>query len=107
MTSYVLSEELKQKHAPLIYDLYAVSNHVGNLMYGHYTAYCKNLLTEKWYNYNDASVSLLDSTSEIVSSAAYVLYYKRRDFYPNINEINYQAIKVTPEKLEIDSENNV
>ena len=41
MTPYILSEDQKSIHGPLIYDLYGVSNHSGSLSYGHYTAYCK------------------------------------------------------------------
>lgn len=31
---------------PVIYDLFAVSNHYGNMTGGHYTAYAKNPLRE-------------------------------------------------------------
>ncbi len=40
-----------------MYDLYAVSNHFGNVGYGHYTAYGKNPDNNKWYNFDDSSVS--------------------------------------------------
>lgn len=69
-----------------------MSNHYGSLSFGHYTAYCKNYQTGKWYDYNDSSVSEVDSLSEIVSPGAYVLYYIRKDFYPDGN-IDYEAIK--------------
>jgi ubiquitin carboxyl-terminal hydrolase 4/11/15 len=76
----------------LLYDLYAVSNHYGSLAFGHYTAYCKNHETGVWYDFNDSSVSQLDSPNEAVTSAAYVLYYIKKDFYPT-GDINYDAIK--------------
>jgi len=60
-----------------VYDLYAVSNHFGSLGGGHYTAYCKNLMNGEWFNHDDSSVSRA-STDEIKSTAAYVLFYKRR-----------------------------
>mmetsp|Transcript_13296 Transcript_13296/g.22576 ORF Transcript_13296/g.22576 Transcript_13296/m.22576 type:complete len:204 (-) Transcript_13296:215-826(-) len=41
----------------LIYDLYAVSNHFGNMGFGHYTAYAKNPFTNKWYEFDDGSVN--------------------------------------------------
>lgn len=69
----------------MLYDLYAVSNHYGSLAFGHYTAFCKNPETGKWYDFNDSSVSELDSTEDVVSSAAYVLYYIRKDFFPDAN----------------------
>lgn len=45
---------------------------------GHYTAYAKNPLSNKWYYFNDSSVSEVRDLREIVSSSAYVLFYKRR-----------------------------
>ena len=92
MTPYVLNHDAQ---GSLIYDLYAVTNHYGSLSFGHYTAYCKNYQTGLWYDYNDSSVSELDSPNEAVSNAAYVLYYKRRDFYPNM-DIDYEEIKIKP-----------
>jgi ubiquitin carboxyl-terminal hydrolase 4/11 len=63
--------------APPVYDLYAVSHHSGSLYGGHYTAVCRNPKNNKWYNYNDSSVS--ETTPEsAVSGQAYVLFYKRR-----------------------------
>jgi ubiquitin carboxyl-terminal hydrolase 4/11 len=41
----------------LIYDLFAVSNHFGNLAFGHYTAFAKNHVTGKWYDFDDSMVS--------------------------------------------------
>ena len=42
---------------PMIYDCYAVSNHFGNMGFGHYTAFAKNPLTDKWYEFDDSRVS--------------------------------------------------
>jgi len=61
-----------------IYDLYAVSNHYGSLGGGHYTAYALNKSTNKWYKFDDSYVSEIDE-SQVVSSSAYVLFYRRRD----------------------------
>ena len=60
------------------YDLYAVSNHFGGLGGGHYTAFGKNNITGEWYNFNDSSARRTDK-SNVCSSAAYVLFYRRRD----------------------------
>lgn len=61
-----------------VYDLYAVSNHYGGLGGGHYTAY---ILSDdgKWCYYDDSRVSQEIDPKEVVSEAAYVLYYRRRD----------------------------
>ncbi|NXC49352.1 UBP4 hydrolase, partial [Penelope pileata] len=60
-----------------IYDLIAVSNHYGAMGVGHYTAYAKNKVNGKWYYFDDSSVSLA-SEDQIVTKAAYVLFYQRR-----------------------------
>merc|ERR1712032_448458 len=65
-----------------IYDCYAVSNHSGGLGGGHYTAYAKN--SGSWCYFNDSSVTENVDEKDMVSSAAYVLYYKRRDFSDTI-----------------------
>lgn len=38
LTKHVIGNE--HTGEKLIYDLYAVSNHYGNMGFGHYTAYC-------------------------------------------------------------------
>lgn len=45
---------LKEEDHGLIYDLIAVDNHYGGLGGGHYTAYAKNWIDDKWY-YCDGS----------------------------------------------------
>ena len=37
----------------VLYDLYAISNHYGSLNGGHYTAFCKNPIAGKWYEFDD------------------------------------------------------
>ena len=59
------------------YDLYAISNHVGNTMGGHYYAYIKNT-DENWYKYNDKYVSMLNKDS-LVTPNAYCLFYKKKE----------------------------
>lgn len=38
----------------VVYNLYAVSNHSGNTLGGHYTAYCRHPTLGEWHFYNDA-----------------------------------------------------
>ncbi|XP_030572237.1 ubiquitin carboxyl-terminal hydrolase 8 isoform X1 [Drosophila novamexicana] len=59
---------------PKTYQLYAVSNHYGTMEGGHYTAFCKSAHYGRWYKFDDQVVSPLD-TSNVVSSAAYILFY--------------------------------
>jgi len=69
---------LNNEPEPVLYDLIGVSNHYGSLNGGHYTASCKNPLTEKWHYFNDSSVSACPR-SKIVSPAAYLLWYRKRE----------------------------
>ncbi|XP_070290908.1 ubiquitin carboxyl-terminal hydrolase 15 isoform X5 [Salvelinus sp. IW2-2015] len=74
-----MSEFLIDPNAgPCRYDLIAVSNHYGGMGGGHYTAYAKNKDDNKWYNFDDSSVSPANE-DQIVSKAAYVLFYQRQD----------------------------
>mmetsp|Transcript_29018 Transcript_29018/g.51901 ORF Transcript_29018/g.51901 Transcript_29018/m.51901 type:complete len:1011 (-) Transcript_29018:45-3077(-) len=66
---------LGNQSQPPIYDLYAVSNHYGGMGGGHYTAFIKWQEDGRWYEMDDGSVSL---ASKVVTPAAYILFYKRR-----------------------------
>lgn len=61
-----------------IYDLYAVSNHMGGVGGGHYTAYAKGD-DGKWCLFDDSRVTSGIDERDVVSPAAYCLYYKRKD----------------------------
>lgn len=78
MSKYLIGESKKENN---IYDLFAVAHHLGGMGGGHYIASAKNYFDNKWYNFNDSSVSN-ENLSDIVSSSAFVLFYKKR----NINE---------------------
>lgn len=67
-----------------IYDLVAVSNHYGGMGGGHYTAYAKNKIDGQWYYFDDSSVSGA-SEDQIVTKAAYVLFYQRRDSFSHFD----------------------
>uniref|UniRef100_A0A3B3QE85 Ubiquitin carboxyl-terminal hydrolase n=1 Tax=Paramormyrops kingsleyae TaxID=1676925 RepID=A0A3B3QE85_9TELE len=58
-----------------VYNLYAVSNHSGTTMGGHYTSYCRNPTLGDWYSFNDSRVTPM-SSSHVRSSDAYVLFYE-------------------------------
>ncbi|XP_007236941.3 ubiquitin carboxyl-terminal hydrolase 2a isoform X1 [Astyanax mexicanus] len=71
-----LREFASDRSSSAVYNLYAVSNHSGTTMGGHYTAYCCNPATGEWYTYNDSRVTPM-SSSQVRSSDAYVLFYER------------------------------
>ncbi|KFH66092.1 hypothetical protein MVEG_08193 [Podila verticillata NRRL 6337] len=62
-----------------VYDLYGVSNHIGGLNIGHYTAYVKNEKLDQWYNFDDSHVSPIQEVESIKSASAYLLFYRRRN----------------------------
>lgn len=64
----------------VIYELYAVIEHYGNLFGGHYTCAARNFLTGEWHRYDDSSVREIDLSSVLScsQSSAYVLFYERK-----------------------------
>ena len=56
------------------YKLYAVVEHHGGMGFGHYTAHA--MVNNKWYFFNDSSVSEA-SPKEAKTAAGYVLFYKK------------------------------
>jgi ubiquitin carboxyl-terminal hydrolase 4/11/15 len=65
------------KHFGSLYDLFAVSEHIGGMGGGHYTAMAQNFSSGKWYMFNDSSVNEIDAW-KCKSSRAYILFYRRR-----------------------------
>ena len=55
-----------------------MSNHFGGLGGGHYTAFCRDADTDDWYNFDDSHVSPVPDSSNVVSPAAYMLFYRRQ-----------------------------
>ncbi|XP_018417100.1 PREDICTED: ubiquitin carboxyl-terminal hydrolase 15 isoform X2 [Nanorana parkeri] len=96
---------------PCRYNLIAVSNHYGGMGGGHYTAFAKNKDDGKWYYFDDSSVSTA-SEDQIVSKAAYVLFYQRQDtisgtgFFPLDREVKQEASAATGIPVESDEESN-
>ncbi|NWW50358.1 UBP2 hydrolase, partial [Pedionomus torquatus] len=70
-----LREFASQSCNHAIYNLYAVSNHSGTTMGGHYTAYCKSPVSSEWHSFNDSRVTPM-SSSHVRSSDAYLLFYE-------------------------------
>ncbi|XP_046719242.1 ubiquitin carboxyl-terminal hydrolase 2a isoform X3 [Silurus meridionalis] len=71
-----LREFASDRSSSAVYNLYAVSNHSGTTMGGHYTAYCCNPDSGEWYTFNDSRVTPM-SSSQVRSSDAYLLFYER------------------------------
>ncbi len=53
---FMLPRVVKNKYSgkKLKYELYATSNHIGSVSFGHYTALAKHYATDQWYHFNDS-----------------------------------------------------
>ena len=51
---------------PLIYDLYAVDEHLGGLGGGHYRAYAFHHVVGQWYHFDDSFVTRTEATKSVV-----------------------------------------
>jgi len=58
-----------------VYDLYAVCNHSGGTLGGHYTAYVKTA-DKEWLHFNDVNVDKGISPTNIITPKAYCLFYR-------------------------------
>jgi ubiquitin carboxyl-terminal hydrolase 4/11/15 len=75
---------------PALYDCFAVVNHFGRMGFGHYTAFARQWdeagIARDWALFDDSSVRSVgdgrgQGVDSVVSSAAYVLFYRRRIFH--------------------------
>ena len=65
------------KNGNTVFELYAVICHLGpSSMSGHFVAYCKNRIDNKWYLFNDAIVSKCTKSNEYQNGMPYILFYK-------------------------------
>mmetsp|Transcript_6718 Transcript_6718/g.13802 ORF Transcript_6718/g.13802 Transcript_6718/m.13802 type:complete len:847 (+) Transcript_6718:160-2700(+) len=81
LSPYVLEEpqsENGQPAQPPIYDCVGVSNHMGSLGGGHYTACGRSSEDGQWYKFNDSHTSPMQPQG-VASGDAYLLFYVRRD----------------------------
>ena len=60
-----------------VYDLYAVCNHSGSVLGGHYTSFIKNA-NGKWYHYNDTIISEISLEQQIITPKAYCFFYRKK-----------------------------
>jgi len=69
--------------APPVYDLVAVSKHIGNASFGHYVAYARSSVDGMWRLFDDEDVTEVSAQAVRAEQiGAYVLFYIRRDHRP-------------------------
>jgi ubiquitin C-terminal hydrolase len=80
-TEYLdLSNYIQFKETGYYYRLIGVITHIGgNDMSGHFIAFCRDPLSEKWHKYNDAIVTeVVDFQSEVIDFCMpYLLFYQK------------------------------
>ncbi|XP_051906643.1 ubiquitin carboxyl-terminal hydrolase 19 isoform X2 [Hippocampus zosterae] len=84
LSNFCIGQKDEMQHPP-IYDLYAVINHYGVMIGGHYTAYAR-LPSDRnsqrsdvgWRLFDDSTVTMVEE-SQVVTRYAYVLFYRRRN----------------------------
>ena len=65
------------KNGFTVYQLYAVICHLGpSSMSGHFVAYCRNRIDNKWYLYNDGMVSPCSKKQQYQDGMPYILFYR-------------------------------
>ena len=76
LSGFLSSEEKTEA----IYDLFAVTNHMGTINSGHYTAYIRRQIDgrDQWFKVDDSYVTSVYDEEQIVSRDAYLLFYLRR-----------------------------
>jgi len=83
MSKHLSTSDQGVEGVPALYELFAITNHYGRMGYGHYTAHCRNLDLRGsgyggWFLFDDATVIPVENERDIVTSAAYILFYQRR-----------------------------
>ena len=62
------------------YNLYAVSNHIGERTNaGHFTVKCKSIEEEAWWKFDDKKCTKDKEPSQRGSDQAYIFFYTRTD----------------------------
>ncbi|KAL4219204.1 Ubiquitin carboxyl-terminal hydrolase 20 [Mactra antiquata] len=84
LTNLDMKPYLHKDHTSTVtaYDLVAVICHHGTAGGGHYTAYCQNVLSEQWYEFDDQYVTEVD-VSQVINCEAYVLFYRKQNDHMN------------------------
>ena len=75
----------RQEQADTIYDLQALVEHRGSLNGGHYVAYVKSGLDDKWYEYDDSIVRRV-SEPDVLRCEGYMLFYRLRASAAKVSE---------------------
>ena len=63
----------------IVYNVYGISCHIGGVNSGHYIAYCKNIINNQWYKFDDKDIYCRDKESvKKNTSSAYVIFLEQK-----------------------------
>ena len=72
-----ISEYIQSDKTPTNYELIGVITHLGlSGPGGHFVAFCKNPIDDRWYKYNDEKVDPADIFNVYNEGIAYILFYR-------------------------------
>jgi len=60
-----------------IYDLYAICNHHGGTLGGHYYSFIR--VSNKWFCFNDTTISEITNIDQLITPNAYLFFYRKRE----------------------------
>ena len=79
-TTLDINDYIQSKVGPHLYELYGVITHLGlSGPGGHFIAFSKNPIDDKWYCYNDEKVEEAETYSVHNKGIAYILFYRKKD----------------------------
>jgi hypothetical protein len=76
-------------------------------MSGHFVAYCRNRMDDKWYLYNDSIVTLCKKSNEYLNKMPYILFYKSKNLNKNNNENNINQNNLINQNIINGNNNNI
>lgn len=77
------------------YDLLGIVNHRGSFNGGHYVAYCRNLQSGRWFEFDDSRVREINE-EDLMNTQAYLLFYIQRSDPDRVKQ-RHEIIKTISE----------
>lgn len=69
---------------PMLYDLFAVDEHMGGLGGGHYRAYAKHHETGQWHHFDDSYVIQVNASEAVVSASTNdIVVWVTKELFPS------------------------
>ncbi|XP_046561089.1 LOW QUALITY PROTEIN: ubiquitin carboxyl-terminal hydrolase 19-like [Haliotis rubra] len=115
LSKFILGKTPSVQQHP-VYDLYGVINHHGGILGGHYTSYVRCTDTVDplknevdWRLCDDSRVSSISNEKNVVTRAAYLLFYRKRTNEPILPPVSSESSEEeqTPQQSKLVTDSNV